>query len=396
MNAPTRSPARGDRHLSLLAVGLATLEVATAAYAFYLIWHNYGLGLAVWELAWLGAAPVGGMTAALRPRHPVGWLLLAIGASGSLSQFAYTYNPGRHPSVPAALLANSGTPLLELAVVLIAVLMVVFPGGRLDLMRRHLRLGALAAFAIIVSMLATLTSPTISSDLGNPPNPLALPRVGPLSAAAMVGVSNAATAVAVGFVLLVAANLALRCRRAQGVQRQQLKWLAFTSLTMGPAVAVSSTTSAWWTPLALIVSANAICLSVGLAIVRYHLFDVDRVISRTVAYLLVLSALAGVYTGSVLLFSDVLPLRGSLGVALAALVAVALLAPLQRRVRDLVDRRFDRARYDAQAVVRAFSSRMSEEMDRGRVSQDLLVAVQRTVAPAHAGLWLPSAPRGRV
>ncbi|MGH7698604.1 MAG: hypothetical protein ACRENV_08020 [Candidatus Dormibacteria bacterium] len=371
----------------MLALVLGATEVAAAVFATYLIWTTYGAGLAVWELAWLGAAPVGAMTAALRPRHPVGWLLLGIAASGILSQLGFVYNPSRQPTVPQALVADSGMVLLIVAIALVGLLVLVFPSGRLDVVRRHRWIAGLGGLLLVVSIVGTVTEPTISSDAANLVNPLALPHAWPLSSMVPT-IVNVATAALVGFLLMVAVNLVLRMHRAQGVQRQQIKWLAYASLTLAPAMVITLATSSWWSPLALVVAPNTVFLSVGLAIVRYHLYDVDRVLSRAVAYLLVLGLLAGVYVGSVLLFSDVLPLRGSISVALAVLVAVALLAPVRRWMRDLVDRRFNRSRYDAQAVVRAFASRVGDEVAVETISRDLLGAVQLTVEPAHAGLWV--------
>ncbi len=372
----------------LLAVLLGSSELGVAGYVSYLIWSGYGAGLVLWEWLWIGAAPVGAMTAALRPRHPVGWLLLALGGAGILSQWGFVYDPGSHPTVPQALLMDSGIVLLCLGLALAMALIAVFPSGDLGLLRRHRWLTVVVSAAFVVSVFGQVAGPYVPSDATNLVNPLRFSHIGPLSAAIMPAVGDIGTAGFAVVLALVVVNLGIRLRRSRGVERQQLKWFAASSLTLLAALVAAVTVDVVWSTAALAIAANALFVSIGLAIVRYHLYDVDRVFSRAVSYLLVLGLLGGVYVGSVLLLSDVLPLRGSITVALAVLVAVALLAPVHRRMRDLVDRRFDRSRYDAQQVVRLFAARVGEEVSQETISQDLLSAVQRTVQPASVGLWM--------
>jgi hypothetical protein len=130
--------------------------------------------------------------------------------------------------------------------------------------------------------------------------------------------------------------------------------------------------------------------TIGLAIVRYRLYDIDRLVSRTVSYLCVVGLLFGVYVACVLLMTTVLPLRGSVSVVIAVLIAVALFAPVRSRARAIVDKRFNRSRYNAQAVVDAFALRLGEQVSLETISADLLAAVDQTVQPIHASLWLRS------
>jgi hypothetical protein len=127
---------------------------------------------------------------------------------------------------------------------------------------------------------------------------------------------------------------------------------------------------------------------VGIAILKYRLYAIDRIISRTVSYTVVTGAVAGVYLGCIAVLTRVLPVRGSVGVAVAVLAAVALFNPLRRRVQAVVDQRFDRARYNAERVVAQFSVQLREEVDLDVLGADLIGVVDHVLAPTHLGLWM--------
>jgi hypothetical protein len=137
-----------------------------------------------------------------------------------------------------------------------------------------------------------------------------------------------------------------------------------------------------------LVALNAFPLSVGVAILRYRLYEIDRVISRTLAYAIVTGLLVGCYVGVVALGTHALPVRGSVAVAVSTLAVAALFNPVRRRVQRIVDRRFNRARYDADQTVSAFAAGLQDAVDPAAVQADLLSAVQRSLEPAHASLWL--------
>ena len=133
---------------------------------------------------------------------------------------------------------------------------------------------------------------------------------------------------------------------------------------------------------------NAFPLSVGFAILRYRLYEIDRVISRTLAYAVVTGPLVGCYIGVVALGTDVLPFKGPVAVAASTLAVAALFNPVRRRVQRAVDHRFNRAGYDAEMTVRAFAARLQDAVDPTAVQADLLSAVQRSLEPSHASVWL--------
>jgi hypothetical protein len=200
---------------------------------------------------------------------------------------------------------------------------------------------------------------------------------------------------AVFFPLLVAcwlaslAGQALSYRRSSGERRQQLKWL----LT-GSAVAFAGLGTAILfrgAPVAGVfgvVGFLAVPLCIGVAILRYRLFAIDRIISRTLAYALVTGLLVGAYAGIVLLATRVASITTPVAVAAATLAAAALFNPLRRRVQRAVDRRFNRARYDADAAVAAFAARLNDAVDLDAVRAELAEAVHRSVEPAHVWVWI--------
>jgi hypothetical protein len=195
--------------------------------------------------------------------------------------------------------------------------------------------------------------------------------------------------------LLAAASLFLRYRRSAGEERLQLKWFAYVAvLSLGvlvallPAASASKSGDEAFDATIIAGIGLALPVAIGIAILKYRLYAIDRIISRTLSYALVTGAVAGVYLGCIAVLTKLLPVRGSLGIAVAVLAAVALFNPLRRRVQTLVDQRFDRARYNAERVVGQFSVQLREEVDLDVLGADLLDVVHHVLAPTHLGLWL--------
>jgi hypothetical protein len=186
----------------------------------------------------------------------------------------------------------------------------------------------------------------------------------------------------------------LNWRRSSGERRQQLKWLASGLVVGVSGLIVSLLTGGSTAPGELLVSNIAMAciaalpVSIGLAILKYRLYDIDRLISRTLAYAVVTGLLVGVYAGLVLLATQVLSVSSPVAVAAATLAAAALFSPLRRRVQRAVDRRFNRARYDAEVTVAAFSARLKDAVDLEAVRADLLDVVQASLEPAHVSVWV--------
>ena len=186
-------------------------------------------------------------------------------------------------------------------------------------------------------------------------------------------------------------------RHSKGDSRQQLKWLMGGGIVtiIATATLVVDSPNQTQPGIALVVLIAVLLVGfaglpvgIGVGVLKYRLYDVDRLISRTLSYAIVTGLLIGVYVGLVSLATRVLPFSSPLGVAASTLVAVALFNPLRRRVQRLVDHRFNRARYDAEATVSAFAQRVRDDVDLAAVSSEFVRAVQASVEPAHVSLWL--------
>jgi hypothetical protein len=334
------------------------------------------------------SAGVGVAVARRQPANPLGWIFIAIAACLILSSvggdYAYlVYRLGHHLrlGVAALLLYQLWTPGL----LLLGVVILLFPDGRLEsrFWRWVLRV-YLAIYVVYVLALAVATGGALAG------HPLHVDANGGLTAtdspSGWFGAVQGVTLVpALALFVGAAVRQGLSWRRSSGDRRQQLKWLAAGAAVtvLGIALIAAGFGLGWFGFAALPVS-------IGVGILKYRLYDIDRIISRTLAYAIVTGLLVGVYAGLVLLATQALPVSLSTPAAVAAatLVAAALFSPLRRRVQRLVDRRFNRARYDADAAVAAFSARLQEAPDLGVVQGDLLDVVQRALEPAHVSVWL--------
>jgi hypothetical protein len=344
-------------------------------------------------LVGLGAATVGALLASRRPRHPVGWLLLIFGLASAVTGVAAGYAYYLVATRPQDLTAAGGAALLGYLSFLpipvaMNLVMLLTPTGSLP-SPRWLPHVALLLTATVVAALAY----TFGSDpLLDPPAP---PVYSPLAVGALAGpleVTGTLATAAIGLVSLGSAgSLVVRFRRAHGVQRQQLRWLALAVTTVVPlgvlvAIAADSAVSAWGTGIAVL----GVQLAIYAAIVRYRLYDLDRIISRTLAYGLLSVLLGGGYALVVLGLGQLLGRGSSLVVAMATLAVAAVFQPARRRIQQAVDRRFNRRRHDAVQVIEGFGTRLRDQVDLNTLTTDLLAVVDQTMQPTQASLWLRS------
>jgi hypothetical protein len=262
------------------------------------------------------------------------------------------------------------------------------PTGRLPSPRWRWWARLAAAAAVLYLLGSVVDSQPLSSQYPTIKNPLAVP--------ALAGLVEAVLAVAFlvicAAVLVAAGSLVVRFRRARGIERQQLRWVALAAglaplalLGIAAGLAIGSWVIVGWVVslyLALPV------LATGAAILRYRLYDIDRILSRTLAYGLLTVLLGGAYAVLVLSLGQLLGRNSSLVVAAATLAVAALFQPARRRTQALVDRRFNRRKYDAATMVGAFSVRLRDEVDLDALSAELLAVVDQTMQPTTASLWL--------
>jgi hypothetical protein len=365
----------------------------------------YGL-LSVGAVAYAGA---GGLIARRVPGNAIGWLLSLAGLTLTVAMLSEQYalyglatNPG---AVPAAKIAGvlSGAAV-EVTVILLSVLVLLFPDGRLPSRRWRPLL-----WATVVVVAGWITESfqagtTITGGLTNAlqsagvsyRNPYGLlPRNGWYSdLLRMIFVLGLVVGV------LVVASVFARRRGASTELRKQLAWLGYVGLmtaVSAAALAVASVAApgaanAWlgqliWGFLVLTPVAG-IPVACAVAVLKYRLYEIDKIISRTLAYAIVTGLLVGVYAGLVLLATEVLTIKSPVAVAVATLAAAALFTPLRSRVQHLVDRKFNRTRYDADQTLTAFAARLKDAVDQDAVRADLLGVVHRSLEPTHAAVWL--------
>ena len=233
---------------------------------------------------------------------------------------------------------------------------------------------------------------TISLGRGLPsvPNPTGISKLTALS-----GAGNGLWALGLLPLLLAVASLFARYRRSAGEERLQLKWFAYAAtvtvgvvLPLAPVAASGSLGQLAFDVAVVAGVALALPSAIGIAILKYRLYAIDRIISRVISYAIITAVIAGVFAGLVILATDVLPVKTPVAVATATLAAAALFNPLRKRVQRTVDRRFNRSHYNAQAVVAAFTARLRQTVDLDTVQGELLDTVQHAFEPAHASVWL--------
>ena len=351
---------------------------------------------------WFSAAfaVVGFVVAWCKPRNPLGWAILGLAAFFALSEDASFYTVAdyrlRHGGLPLGWVALLAQPGWAPAIVLLGLVFLLFPDGRPPSPRWRWVLWAYLAVGIL--WIASAFTLTVGAIIGHHL------RVDPSGTLVVLGntAHNAAwwnAVTSVGAVVLAVCWLAslaaqaLSYRRSSGERRQQLKWLLTASAIGGVCFAGSFTSgspSGFLHILSIIaiVGGLAFPLSIGVAILKYRLFDIDRIISRTLAYAIVTGLLVGVYAGVVLLATRVLPFSSSVAVAASTLAAAALFNPLRRWVQRAVDRRFNRARYDADRTVAAFAARLTGAVDLDTVQADLAGVVHQALEPAHVSVWI--------
>jgi hypothetical protein len=343
-------------------------------------------------LATVSSATVGAVLASRRPRHPVGWLLLGVGLAVALSllvewyaKYGLVVRPG---SLPAAeyLVGFAAFSFTAVWLACAGFVLLLTPTGSLPSPRWRWWARVAAAAPVLVTVASAIQPDPLAPDWYG--NPLAVPAL----ARMLVVPGVAALVVVLVSVLVGAGSLVGRFRRARGVERLQLRWLALAA-ALAAGLLLVALVAGYLGKDAVVLACLSMCvallpLATGAAILRYRLYDLDRIISRTLAYGLLTLLLGGGYAALVLGLGQLLGRSSSLVVAAATLAVAALFQPARRRVQDVVDRRFNRRRYHAAQTIAAFSARLRDQVDLDTLAIELEAVADRTMEPTMLSLWL--------
>jgi hypothetical protein len=354
----------------------------------------------------LPTVAVGMLVAVRRPDNPLGWMLLGCGVLFSLQAGSVAYSvldyPLHHGALPLGRVAVALQPAWAGGLVLTAGALWLYPDGHLPRGRWRpvggtlFTAGLLFGAAMFIPWIVAAAAPVIRVDASGTPLAMSHPSG---SGLVWVVVENIGFfALLVSWVVWLAVQVP-KYRRSSGERRQQLKWLYsgaavfIVCLGFGLFQSNNATGGAAFAGAVVAAGVAALPVALGIGILKFRLYDIDRIISRTLAYAIVTGLLVGVYAGLVLLATHVLPLTSAVGVAAATLVAAALFNPLRKRVQRVVDRRFNRAHYDAEATVAAFAGRLRESVDLASIQHHLAATVQAAFEPTHVSVWLADRPR---
>ena len=345
-----------------------------------------------------------------RPEHPIGWLFCAANLGWAINNLAGAYvryalvaDPGSLPAGEMAAWFYTWPGMISEG--LYALLVLLFPDGRLPSPRWRSFTWIVALWSAAAAVIAAFAPGQIDETIGvEVANPLGVEgSLGDL----LAQLDELTMLLAMGLFALAAAAMVLRWRRASGIERQQLKWFAssaalasilFCAVVLFPVPFGSSPEApmpGWAQALnfvTILSFGTIIPAAAGLAILRYHLYDIDLLINRTLVYSSLTATLLALYFGAIVVLQRVLVLltgeRSTLAVVASTLLIAALFNPLRRSIQSFIDRRFYRRKYDARKTLEAFSAKLRDETDLEGLNEELVGVVRETMQPSHVSLWL--------
>jgi hypothetical protein len=356
----------------------------------------------------LSFSTMGAVIASRRPDNIIGWLFCAIGFVGGVRLLSTEY--AAYSLVAQPDLSMGGEAVAWIAswlwvpdVGIYLLLALMFPDGRLPSARWR-PLAWLIGAVVLIGTVAVALSPGPIRGLDPIDNPLGMERL-PNVAVLTEALLYALGVVAVGSVLV-------RLRRSRGVERQQIKWFAYAGVVLAASTVITYVLSeasslqwlGWVAFVPGMVGNAGMPVAVGVAILRYRLYEIDLIINRTLVYGPLTATLVALYFGAVVLlqrlFVALTGQQSTLAVVASTLLIAALFTPLRGRIQSFIDRRFYRRKYDARKTLEAFSAKLRDETDLDALSDDLTSVVRETMQPAHVSLWLrpelpPRASEGR-
>jgi hypothetical protein len=404
-----------NRIAAWLAWSICGLSLALTAISFLLI------ALSLYQNApiffyWLepaaiavGYSVMGAIIASRLPNHPIGWICCAIGFMGAVEHFSGEFAVYALVVHPEPLLGGKAMLWISLwawilMFGLIVFLLLLFPNGRLPSNRWRPFAGLSAALTLVAVLLVAISPDAVLDILGSSDDGrISLPN--PLGIEGLPSLYRPVQAAVLALGLAAAASVVVGRRHARGVERQQIKWLLFAgaiwfggnvlrTLVFPPSVGVSW--GVWVGYLLVAVGGLGGPIAIGIAILRYRLYEIDTLINRTLVYGSLTAMLVGIYVGSIVVLQGLLhALTGQesqLAIVASTLAVAALFNPLRRRIQGFIDRRFYRSKYDARKTLEAFSAKLRDETDLDTLSDELVTVVRQTMQPEHASLWLHPDP----
>ena len=396
------------RTAAWLAWAVCAISLAVTALCFLLIALNLSLDTPAYffwpdlTVLALGYSVIGAIIASRLPNHPIGWLCCAIGFIAAIDHFGGEYAVYALLAHPHSLPGGMAMFWLQdwfwmLFIGLIVFLLLLFPTGRLPSGRwQPFAWGSVVVILVAVILTASTPLPSSGSEirgsLEEPPSPIQF-------SVLLLG-------------LVAAVSVVVGRRNARGVERQQIKWLLYagaiffvgSSLKIAVVyfIQLEGPWGLWISYILVAVGGLSGPIAIGVAILRYRLYNIDVLINRTLVYGSLTALLAAVYFGGVTATQAIVRVltgqeqQPQLVVVVSTLVIAALFNPLRRRIQSFIDRRFYRRKYDATKMLDAFSAKLRDETDLDALSDDLVGVVRETMQPAHTSLWLrpDTAPRG--
>jgi hypothetical protein len=397
---------------------VCALSLALTALTFLLIALNLSLNAPIYfywfesTIIAVGYPVIGAIIASRLPAHPIGWICCAIGLLAAVQHFSGEYaiyalrvpHPEAIPGGYAMLWVSLWAWILAFG--LIEILLFLFPNGRLPSKRWRPLAWLSAALTLMAAILISISPDAALDALGSSDNVhVSIPN--PLGVEGLPNLYRPVQTLVLALGLAAAASMVIGRRKAAGIERLQVKWLLYASVIwFGGNVLKNTVVSplgevSWglWVGYLLVgIGGLGGPIAIGIAILRYRLYEIDIIINRTLVYGALTVTLVALYLGGIVvlqrLFVALTGEKSTLAVVASTLVIAALFTPLRRRIQSFIDRRFYRSKYDARKTLEAFSAQLRDETDLNALSDDLVDVVRETMQPAHVSLWLrPDTPR---